>query len=120
MKSDQMMVKVLNVLSYAREKYKNISIMNTLVAFKPERLKMFLVIHNTIKTLMTVSHSVACSGSFIPHINSITDFFFHLYYVLGCASFQSLLSIKSKPFHVLLMVFIWIFLIAVFIAQCFV
>lgn len=34
MKSEQMMVKVFIVSSYARDKYKNISIMNTLVAVK--------------------------------------------------------------------------------------
>lgn len=32
MKSEQMMLKVFTVSSYPREKYKNISIMNTLVA----------------------------------------------------------------------------------------
>lgn len=34
MKSEQMMVKAFIVSSYARDKYKNISIMNTLVAVK--------------------------------------------------------------------------------------
>lgn len=59
MKSEQMMVKVLYVLSYARDKYKNISIINTLVALKSERLKMFLVIYITNKTLMTVTWLLA-------------------------------------------------------------
>lgn len=59
MKSEQMMGKVLNVLSYARDKYKNISIRNTLAALKPERLNMFSVIYIANKTLMRVTWLLA-------------------------------------------------------------
>lgn len=59
MKSEQMMGKALNVLSYARDKYKNISIRNTLVALKPERLNMFSVIYIANKALMRVTWLLA-------------------------------------------------------------
>lgn len=96
--------KVLNVLSYARDKYKNISIINTLAALKSEKLKMFLVVYITNMTQMTVTWLLA--QKFYPsHKFTYWLLLSFVLWVKMCFFSEYILD----PFHALLIPFIWIF-----------
>lgn len=64
------MVKTHNVLSHARDKYKNISIINPLAPpwLHSKQKNSKCIIHLHYKWDTDDSHLAACSGSFIPHI----------------------------------------------------
>lgn len=68
MKSEQTMVKTYNVLSSARDKHKNISIINPLVlpSLHPKQENSKCISHVHYKWDTDESHLASCTGSFIP------------------------------------------------------